>query len=82
MDLAASLPIAAAFRDLLELKGDRYQWKADYKKVFKAASDELYKALAMKSRTAKSVNALGADTEYWTLASNIVLRAKEDALSS
>jgi hypothetical protein len=82
MDLAASLPIAAAFRDLLELKGERYQWKADYKKVFKAASDELYKALAMKSRTAKSVNALGADTEYWTLASNIVLRAKEEALSS
>jgi hypothetical protein len=82
MDLAASLPIAAAFRDLLELKGDRYQWKADYKKVFKAASEELYKALVMKSRTAKSVNALGADTEYWTLASNIVLRTKEDVLSS
>lgn len=79
MDLAASLPIAAAFRDLLELKGDRYQWKADYKSVFRSASEELYKALAMKSRTAKSVNALGADTEYWTLASNIVLRAKEDA---
>jgi hypothetical protein len=82
MDLAASLPIAAAFRDLLELKGDRYQWKADYKKVFKAASEELYKALVMKSRTAKSVNALGADTEYWTLASNIVLRAKEEVLST
>src|SRR5271169_2835527 len=81
MDLAESLPIAAAFRELLELKGDRYQWKADYKKVFKAASEELYKSLAMKSRTARSVNALGADTEYWTLASNIVLRAKEDALS-
>ena len=79
MDLAASLPIAAAFRDLLELKGDRYQWKADYKDVFRSASEELYKALVMKSRTAKSVNALGADTEYWTLASNIVLRAKEDA---
>jgi AIPR protein len=81
MDLAASLPIAAAFRDLLELKGERYQWKADYKLVFQAASDELYKALAMKSRTAKSVNALGADTEYWTLASNIVLRAKEEVIS-
>jgi hypothetical protein len=27
MDLAASLPIAAAFRELLELKGDLYQWK-------------------------------------------------------
>ena len=66
---------------LLELKGDRYQWKADYKQVFKAASEELYKCLVMKSRTAKSVNALGADTEYWTLASNIVLRAKEEVLT-
>jgi hypothetical protein len=82
MDLAASLPIAAAFRELLELKNDRYQWKADYKQVFKVASEELYKSLVMKSRTAKSVNALGADTEYWTLASNIILRAKEEALSS
>lgn len=41
MDLAESLPIAAAFRELLELKGDRYHWKADYREVFKAASEEL-----------------------------------------
>ena len=81
MDLAASLPIAAAFRELLELKGERYCWKADYKEVFRAASEELYRALAMKSRTAKSVNALGIDTEYWTQATNIVLRAKEEVLS-
>ena len=26
-------------------KGDRYQWKADYRKVFRAASEELYKCL-------------------------------------
>jgi hypothetical protein len=48
MDLAASLPIAAAFRELLELKGDRYYWKADYKEVFKVAAEELYKALLTK----------------------------------
>jgi hypothetical protein len=30
----------------------------------------------------KLVNALGADTEYWTQASNILLRAKDEALSS
>ena len=75
MDLAASLPIAAAFRELLELKGDRYYWRADYKKVFALANEELYEALLNKVRTAKAVNALGADTEYWTQASNIVLRA-------
>lgn len=82
MDLAASLPIAAAFRELLELKGDRYYWRADYKKVFSLANEELYKALLTKLRTAKAVNALGADTEYWTQASNIVLRAKDEAMSS
>ena len=60
-----SLPIAAAFRELLELKGDRYYWKADYKEVFKVASEELYKTLLTKVRTAKAINALGADTEYW-----------------
>jgi len=81
MDLAASLPIAAAFRELLELKGDRYYWRADYKKVFSLAAEELYKALLNKLRTAKAVNALGADTEYWTQASNIVLRAKDEAQS-
>ena len=81
MDLAASLPIAAAFRELLELKGDRYYWKVDYKRVFQVAAEELYKALLNKLRTTKGVNSLGADTEYWTQASNIVLRAKDEVLS-
>jgi NTP pyrophosphatase (non-canonical NTP hydrolase) len=82
MDLAASLPIAAAFRELLELKGDRYYWKVDYRDVFAVAAEELYKALLNKSRTLKAVTALGSDTEYWTQASNIILRAKEEILSS
>ena len=82
LDLAASLPIAAAFRELLELNGDRYRWRVDYKKVFPAAEEELYKLLLNKLRTVKVVNALGADTEYWTQASNILLRAKDEALSS
>jgi len=81
MDLAASLPIAAAFRELLELKGDRYFWKVDYKEVFRHASDELYKTLVNKVKTAKGVNSLGADTEYWTQCANIVLRAKYEVLN-
>jgi len=81
MDLAASLPIAAAFRELLELKGDRYQWKVDPALVFKKSGEELYKVLATKSRTAKSVNNLGSDGELWTLAVNIVLRAKDEILA-
>jgi hypothetical protein len=81
MDLAASLPIAAAFRELLELKGDRYYWKVDYKEVFKVASEELYKTLLNKVRTSKGLTALGADTEYWTQCANIVLRAKYEVLN-
>lgn len=81
MDLAASLPIAAAFRELLELKGDSYGWKVDYKAVFKVAAEELYKALLNKVKTAKGVNSLGSDTEYWTQCANIVLRAKDEVLS-
>ena len=81
MDLAASLPIAAAFRELLEVNGDRYYWKVDYKEVFKVAAEELYRALLNKVKTAKAVNSLGADTEYWTQCSNIVLRARYEVQS-
>lgn len=81
MDLAASLPIAAAFRELLELRGDRYQWKVDPAEVFRKTGEELYKVLATKSRTAKSVNNLGSDGELWTLAVNIILRAKDEILA-
>jgi hypothetical protein len=81
MDLAESLPIAAAFRELLELKGDRYYWKADYKEVFRVVSEELYQTLLNKVRTTKAINALGADTEYWTQCANIVLRAKYEVLN-
>jgi hypothetical protein len=81
MDLGASLPIAAAFRELLELSGSRYVWKVRPELVFRRCGEELYKVLASKSRTAKSVNSLGSDTELWTQAVNIVLRTKDDVLS-
>lgn len=44
-------------------------------------TSSLYKALLNKGRTAKAVNSLGADTEYWTQAANIILRAKDELLS-
>ena len=81
MDLAASLPIAAGFRELLELRGDRYHWRVDPRKVFQVAAEDLYKALLNKIRTAKAVNSLANDTEYWTQCSNIILRAKDEVLS-
>ncbi len=82
MDLAASLPLAAAFRELLELRNDRYVWKVRPEEVFEKCAEELYKVLASKSRTAKSVNSLGSDTELWTQAVNIVLRTKDDLLAA
>jgi AIPR protein len=81
MDLGASLPIAAAFRELLELRGDRYFWKVDPWEVFRRSAEELYRVLAAKRRTAKSVNNLAQDAELWTQAANIVLRAKDDMLA-
>lgn len=81
MDLAASLPLAAAFRELLELRGDRYFWRLDPREVFRRCAEELYRALVAKSRTAKSVNALAQDSEYWMQAVNIVLRTKDEMLA-
>jgi hypothetical protein len=81
MDLAASLPLATAFRELLELRGDRYEWRLDPKLVFQRCAEDLYKVLASKSKTARSVTALGSDAELWMQASNIVLRAKDEMLT-
>jgi hypothetical protein len=53
----------------------------DFREVFKATADELYKTLLTKVRSAKAVNAIGADTEYWTQCANIVLRAKYEILN-
>ncbi len=80
MDLAASLPLAAAFRELLEIEGECYRWKLDPKVVFRHCAEELYKSLAAKSRSARTVNSLGHDTEFWMQAVNIVLRAKDELL--
>lgn len=82
MDLAASLPLAAAFRELLELRGDSYQWKLHPRDVFPQCAEELYRTLASKSRSAKNVNSLAHDTEYWMQAVNIVLRTKDDMLAA
>jgi NTP pyrophosphatase (non-canonical NTP hydrolase) len=80
MDLAASLPLAAAFRELLELQGDRYRWKLDPMQVLRRCAEDLYKALAAKSRSVRGIHELGADTEYWIQAVAIILRTKDEML--
>ena len=81
LDLAASLPLAAAFRELLEMDGSQYYWKVNPQEAFRRSAEELYRILLAKSRTSKTVGALGSDTEYWTQAANVVLRTKNDMLA-
>jgi hypothetical protein len=80
IDLAALLPMAAAFRELLVLKGDRYHWKIDPRIVFRASAKDLYQILVSRSAKARTASALGADTEYWGACVPIVLRAKDRLL--
>lgn len=81
MDLAATLPLAAAFRELLDVKDGQYYWKVQPHEAFHRCADELYRILLAKSRTAKTVAAIGSDTEYWTQASNVLLRTKDEMLA-
>jgi len=77
MDLAASLPMAAAFRELLVV-GDkgRLKWAVDYKKVFERCAINLYNTLANHSARAKTASQLGSDSTYWSNCGNVILKAK------
>lgn len=78
MDGAIVLPMAAAFRTLLTVKGDGYQWKVNPYEVFKACADDLYEVLLGRIRRVKSASQLAADQEYWISCEKIVISAKDD----
>jgi hypothetical protein len=82
LDLAASLPLAGAFRELLQVdpKTGKQVWIVDWKEAFKRTADELYKALTSNLAVAKSVSSLGSDPAYWTTAANVILRVKSEML--
>jgi hypothetical protein len=82
MDTAAVLPMAAAFRELLSLKGDRYVWRVDPKKVFLNSADKLYNVLNTRSAKTKSTSQLGSDMEYWGACVPIVMREKDRLIES
>ena len=82
MDMAALLPMAAAFRELLVLKGDRYAWRVDPKTVFESCADKLYNVLNSRSAKIRSTSQLGADMEYWGACVPIVMREKDRILDS
>jgi hypothetical protein len=82
LDLAASLPLAGAFRELLQgdPKTGKLAWIVDWKEAFKRTADDLYKALTSNLAVAKSVSNLGSDPNYWTMAANVILRVKAEML--
>ncbi|MDQ2774467.1 MAG: hypothetical protein M3Y57_06005, partial [Acidobacteriota bacterium] len=82
LDLAATLPLAGAFRELLQVdpKTGKQFWIVDWKEAFKRTADELYRALTSNLATVSAVASLGSDPAYWTTAANVILRAKSEML--
>ena len=76
IDLAALLPMAAAFRELLQSKGGRYAWRVPMRETFERCAENLYKALVTKSRQIRSTSQLGSDMEYWGMCAQIVMRTQ------
>jgi hypothetical protein len=74
--MAALLPMAAAFRELLQLKGGRYVWRVPKEAAFERCAESLYKALVARSRHIKSTSQLGSDMEYWGTCAQIVMRTQ------
>jgi hypothetical protein len=77
LDLAALLPMAAAFRELLRLKGDQYEWRFDPQAVFKACAQPLYSVLTTRLLKVRTASQLGSDMEYWGNCAMIVMREKD-----
>jgi hypothetical protein len=74
MDLAASLPIAAAFRELLVLDGERYAWRVDPKEVFRNCAEKLYEVLNRNCGKIRTSSQLGSNMDYWSSLVPIVMR--------
>jgi hypothetical protein len=82
MDMAAVLPMASAFRELLVLKGDRYSWRVDPKDAFRRCASSLYQVLNSRSAKVRAVSQLGSDMEYWSACVPVVMREKDRMLES
>jgi hypothetical protein len=78
VDMATLLPMAAAFRELLALKGDRYYWKVDPWEAFRRAAPQLYDVLLPRIRKVRTPSHLASDMEYWSACGTVVLRVLEE----
>src|ERR1022692_3368508 len=83
LHLAATLPLAGAFRQLLQTdpKTGKLFWIVDWKEAFKRTADELYRALTSNLASVSAVANLGSDPAYWTTAANVILRIKSEMLA-
>lgn len=78
MDTAIVLPMAAAFRTLLVLKGNTYKWRTNPYEVFKHCAGDLYEVLLSRVKRVKSVGQLAADQEYWISCEKVVMNARDE----
>jgi hypothetical protein len=74
LDQAALLPMAAAFRELLRLKGNRYEWRYRPEVVFPKCAESLYAVLTSRLQKTRTGSQLGSDMEYWGNCAMIVMR--------
>lgn len=78
MDMAVLLPMAAAFRELLEKnKKGEYRWKLPYKAVFRECAAELYEVLVEHTSRARLGSHVSSDMDYWGSCLHTVMRTKE-----
>lgn len=82
VDMATLLPMAAAFRELLALKGDRYYWRVDPREAFRRAAPDLYDVLLQRIRKVRIPSQLGSDMEYWSACVPIVMRVMQDMIEA
>jgi hypothetical protein len=82
MDMAILLPMAAAFRELLVSRGDRYEWQSSPYEVFQTCASQLYRILLNRGSKAKIVSYLGMDAEYWGACAQVVLREQTRLLET
>lgn len=78
IDLAALLPMASGFRELLVNQGGNFMWKVPLKDVFESAIPDLYNLLTDRVALVNQSNQLASDVSFWAGCANIVLRKRNE----
>lgn len=78
IDLAALLPMASGFRELLVKQGSDFAWKVPLKEVFDQAIPDLYNLLTDRVALVNQSNQLASDISFWAGCANIILRKRNE----